>query len=35
MMFVADNDATGSIEPFITFGIDDEGDDESGMGLTN
>lgn len=34
MMFVADHDATGPIEPFVTFGIDD-GDGESGMRLTN
>lgn len=34
MMFVTDHDATGPIEPLVTFGIDD-GDDESGMRLTN
>ncbi|MBX3210744.1 MAG: hypothetical protein KF850_01790 [Labilithrix sp.] len=34
MMFVADHDATGSIEPFVTFG-DDDGDDESEVRLTN
>jgi hypothetical protein len=32
MMFVTDLDATGPIEPFITFGIDD---DPSGMPLAN
>lgn len=34
IMFVADLDATGPIQPFVTFGIDD-GDDGSGMRAMN